>query len=247
VDHTGGHWPVLVDFFDREWWRRVWVRQEIAMSQQAVVLCGGGSVEWGDVAAICHWMKIFAADLDSKTRRFRARHRSGVYSGEDLEYFRQTLKTKGEVDFKTMLLHARDCEATDPRDKVFGILGMIGHSQDDIRIDYAQPVCEVAKQAFKKLVAMSNGLEAQIFSQNPNREQGIPLWAPNLCAPFIAPPSRLKSQSSSPYAATRGSTESYEFLEDGITLRVQGMIFDSIQNVSEMPVRSKNMTPDHLE
>ena len=26
VDPTGGHWPVLVDFFDRPCWRRVWVR-----------------------------------------------------------------------------------------------------------------------------------------------------------------------------------------------------------------------------
>lgn len=26
VDYTGGYWPVLVDFFDRPWWRRVWVR-----------------------------------------------------------------------------------------------------------------------------------------------------------------------------------------------------------------------------
>ena len=24
--YTGGHWPALVDFFDRPWWRRVWVR-----------------------------------------------------------------------------------------------------------------------------------------------------------------------------------------------------------------------------
>ena len=26
IDYNGGHWPVLVDFFDRPWWRRVWVR-----------------------------------------------------------------------------------------------------------------------------------------------------------------------------------------------------------------------------
>ena len=26
IDYTGGHWPVLVDFFDRPWWRRIWVR-----------------------------------------------------------------------------------------------------------------------------------------------------------------------------------------------------------------------------
>jgi hypothetical protein len=26
VEPGSGHWPVLVDFFDRPWWRRVWVR-----------------------------------------------------------------------------------------------------------------------------------------------------------------------------------------------------------------------------
>ena len=26
TNYNGGHWPVLVDFFDRPWWRRVWVR-----------------------------------------------------------------------------------------------------------------------------------------------------------------------------------------------------------------------------
>lgn len=186
MDHTGGHWPGLVKFFDEDWWRRVWVRQEIAMSQQAVVLCGSGSVRWEDVAAACHWMKIFAADLDSKTRTYGPKFRSGAYSGEDLDYFRQTLKAKGEVNFETMLLHARDCESTDPRDKVFAILGMIGDSQDDIPVDYAQHVSEVAKRAFKKLVSMRNGLEALVFSQNLNCEQGIPSRAPNLCASFSA-------------------------------------------------------------
>ena len=32
VDYTGGHWPALVDFFDRPWWRRVWVRYVLRFS-----------------------------------------------------------------------------------------------------------------------------------------------------------------------------------------------------------------------
>ena len=32
VDYTGGHWPALVDFFDRPWWRRVWVRYVLKYS-----------------------------------------------------------------------------------------------------------------------------------------------------------------------------------------------------------------------
>lgn len=32
VDYTGGHWPALVEFFDRPWWRRVWVRYVLRYS-----------------------------------------------------------------------------------------------------------------------------------------------------------------------------------------------------------------------
>lgn len=32
VDYSGGHWPALVDFFDRPWWRRVWVRYVLSHS-----------------------------------------------------------------------------------------------------------------------------------------------------------------------------------------------------------------------
>ena len=32
IDYTGGHWPALVDFFDRPWWRRVWVRYVLRCS-----------------------------------------------------------------------------------------------------------------------------------------------------------------------------------------------------------------------
>jgi hypothetical protein len=49
--------------------------------------------------------------------------------------------------------------------------------------------------------------------------------------PFSAQPSRLKGQPLSLYVATRGSVESYDFPEDGITLKVRGMIFDVIEQV----------------
>lgn len=32
VDSSGGRWPALVDFFDRPWWRRVWVRYVLSHS-----------------------------------------------------------------------------------------------------------------------------------------------------------------------------------------------------------------------
>lgn len=247
VDHTGGHWPALVQFFDRDWWQRVWARQKVVVSRDAIVLSGPLSVPWTDVAATCHWLKVWTADLDNKTKRYGACHRSGVYADEDLEYFRQTSKTKGKLDFDTMFVHARNFQATDPRDKVYAILGLLGDDAKDVVVDYSLPIGEVAKQAFKKLVSTNNRPEALIFSQNTSREQGITSWAPNICSSFNAQPSRLKGQSSSIYAAAKGSVEKFSFLADGSTLSVKGLIFDTIKKVAKPPTTNSNkITPNQL-
>lgn len=219
------------------------------MSQVAIVQCGDRTVDWIHVAAISHWLKVWIPDLDEKSRRWRPQsNRSGAYSGEDLEYFRQTLMLKGEIEFETMLNHARNCESSDPRDKVYSILGMTGDAANDICVDYYQPVCAVAIQAFRKQASRSKSLDALIWSQNPDRQDSTPSWAPNLCSPFSIQPSRLKGKSSSLYAAA-GSVrrkEQYTFLEDGITLSVQGVaIFDSIQHVS--PPALRQIMVSHLD
>ena len=234
-------------------------RQELAMSQQAVVQCGDSSVDWMDVAAISHWLKVWISDLDERSRRYRGKiwvgrewipdpmvkpgtlditnHRSGAYTGEDLEYFRQTLAARGEIDFETMLIHARDCESSDPRDKVYSILGLTPGAASDIKVDYTLPVSAVAVQAFRKQAWDSLSLDALIWSQNPGSQDSIPSWAPNLYSPFSIQPSRLKGKASSLYAASGPGQrdEQFEFLEDGYTLRVFGVIiFDVVQHLSPM-------------
>ena len=114
------------------------LRQELAKSQRAVVQGGNGTVDWIDVAAISHWLKVWITDLDEKSSRYRGKvwlardqwlpdpvwkpgllqitdHRGCAYTGEDMEYFRQTLAAKGKIEVETMLIHARNCESSDPR------------------------------------------------------------------------------------------------------------------------------------
>ncbi|KAL8855592.1 MAG: hypothetical protein Q9178_007784 [Gyalolechia marmorata] len=227
-----GFWYNLVMFFDQDWWRRVWVRQEIAMSQSASVFCGESIIDWEDVAAVSHWVKLFT-DLDEKTRDMAGKHRSGAYSGEDMQYFRQTLQRNGYLDFQRMLVHARDCEATNPRDKVFAILGMVTDHRD-MPVDYNLTPAEVAKLAFRRLAILNCGLDALIFSQNPECKEGIPSWAPNLFSGFSAQPSRVAGLASSLYKAGGNSGgPSYTFSSDGTTLSTNAIIFDSIKELSQ--------------
>ena len=227
----GGYWPALVRFFDQDWWRRVWVRQELAMSKKATVFCSEHSVDWEDVAAMAHWVSLFTQDLDEKTKSWGAKHRSGAYSGEDFEDFRQTLQRGGSLDLQSMLIHARNCETTDPRDRVFAVLGMVEDFQS-IHIDYDSSPAEVAQSAFKALANANGGLEALIFSQNPDRTEGIPSWAPNISAEFSAQPSRLRGISSSLYAAS-GRSEHAKYRFDVSTLAVDVRIFDYSLEISQ--------------
>ena len=237
-------------------------RQELAMSQRAVVQCGDKTIEWTDVAAISHWLKVWNPDLDEKFRRWRGRiehldgktgrrgnNPSGAYSAEDLEYFRQTLASKGEIELETMLIHARNCESSNPRDKVYSILGLTGDTASGIVIDYSLPVSTVAIQAFRKQAYQSKSLDALIWSQNPSRQESIPSWAPNLCSPFSIRPSRLKGKSSSLYAAGGyvQRKERYAFLEDGVTLSIKGAtIFDSIKHISPITSASRLLADAEL-
>ncbi|KAL8871036.1 MAG: hypothetical protein Q9174_003057, partial [Haloplaca sp. 1 TL-2023] len=230
-EYAKSYWPALVRFFDQDWWRRVWVRQELAMSKQATVFCSEHSVDWDDVAAMAHWVSLFVQDLDEKTKSLGAKHRSGAYSGEDLEDFRQTLRGGGQLDLQSMLIHARDCETTDPRDRVFAVLGMVAGCQP-IRIDYDLSPAEVAQSAFKALVNANHGLEALIFSQNPDRMKGIPSWAPDIYAQFGAQPSRLRGISSSLYGAS-GMSEHANYRFDASKLAVDVRIFDQSLKLSQ--------------
>jgi hypothetical protein len=71
------------------------------MSQHALVLCGDYSVDWKDVAATLSLDQGLCPQTSiQRPGNTGASHRSGVYNGENLEYFWQTLKTKGELDFE---------------------------------------------------------------------------------------------------------------------------------------------------
>lgn len=96
--------------------------------------------------------------------------------------------------FSEVLQMRRRTQATDPRDKVFSILGVCKDdhtsafpapppSSKEVEIDYTRSVADVYKGSAKHLIKHNLNLDVLSACQNPQRLNGIPSWAPDWSVP----------------------------------------------------------------
>ena len=100
-----------------------------------------------------------------------------------LESIRNSLPFPHE-SLHSLLLLARSSEATDPRDKVYGILGLLNKIPDRLSIDYDQTVEEVYIGIVKLLSEQSKRLDflSWVEERDPSfssKEFKLPSWAPS--------------------------------------------------------------------
>ncbi|KAH8891716.1 HET-domain-containing protein, partial [Thozetella sp. PMI_491] len=119
----------FTNLLERPWFRRVWIIQEAASARSATVLCG-----WHSVPA-----RTFA----------RLPSLMGLSKGPDVTHYQPVLdmmlaRNHSRSDARsttssiaTLLKEFRASEATDPRDKVYALLGIASDARDSsLRPDY---------------------------------------------------------------------------------------------------------------
>jgi hypothetical protein len=108
---------LLCPLFEAPWFQRVWVIQEYIMSMAAEVFWGNASFRFdllGKAATrvLSDYYPLFAHYEASK----------GLYSCYDIYEMRQDLG-KTNTFYQTLML-SKDRQATDPRDKIFALVGL---------------------------------------------------------------------------------------------------------------------------
>ena len=109
----------LHSIFDRSWFRRVWVIQELAVSRQALLICGIHTIEWDTVEfaykrSLSRWGMDDYLDMLSRQRQIYQRR-------------------KPQEPAK-LILAAAGSEATDSRDRIYVMLGLqvVSHTEDEL-------------------------------------------------------------------------------------------------------------------
>ncbi|KAI0546654.1 heterokaryon incompatibility protein-domain-containing protein [Xylaria curta] len=187
-------WDALRSLFvESDIWHRVWVMQEIACAPKILLVLGGETLEW----------EVIASFLDSESYP-DAYH--GPFHHNDYEYWinetfahiqviehQRRISREMSMGRQSRLLDVlarfRYTAATDPRDKIYGLLGLASDSHGVIP-DYEKSVKDVYIDFFQTHV--NETCQLDLLCQNPwgNRTHSssntgfdLPSWCPDFFSP----------------------------------------------------------------
>lgn len=181
--------------FERRWFSRVWVLQEIRLAREAVVVCGDMTVNWDSFRAFRYWNPntkwVEQLPYVVESSVFRLPRWSGEAMPSLLPYPKRLIKK---------LTASRKCDATDPRDKLYAILPLLDWEEQniyrirqkcsdadhnrgglDLTVDYHLSPTHVFTQLARQLIdAVGLSLLSHVVSTTAM--PGLPSWAPDWSA-----------------------------------------------------------------
>ncbi|KAI0858875.1 hypothetical protein F4860DRAFT_287955 [Xylaria cubensis] len=153
----------LSDLFRRKYFSRIWIIQEIVSAPQVKVNCGTGSVDWRLLVASTpmsiplNWIQGF---------------RDGVATG------RPTNAYHGPEGLLQLLRDTADSECSDPRDKIFALLGLVrGLDLEGITADYDLTYVQVYTGLAAYLIRNHGYIE--LIMMGTKGDASLPSWVPN--------------------------------------------------------------------
>ena len=182
VEDDAATWEDIALFFERPWFSRVWIVQEVALASKVLVYCGGWKLSWDDLfeaLRICiHERPGFLEDQHPKPGR---RARAASYA---LGILRQTYSNPyihHRYDLLQLLELCSYAESTEPRDKLFALLSLASDAGDPmLDPDYESPLEDVMLRYAQVFVERGNAMDLLYRAgTSKNSLPGCPSWIPD--------------------------------------------------------------------
>ncbi|KAI1773429.1 HET-domain-containing protein [Hypoxylon cercidicola] len=225
--NTPVHWKALGLLFERRWFGRAWVVQELVLARSTIVWCGDYTFDWDSMVHVSDFMAKRAPVNNASSPSYKkpaklAAIKKGVLDGE------------GNVLLHS-LIRCRTYDAKDDHDKVYSLLGLAKRSDQDypdyLNPDYQRDVAKVFTDIAKYIIGCSDDLhilahaEGDQFSRTP----GLPTWVPDWS---VKKDLGLRITGYARYEAA-GTLPCIKSILDGDTLALRGFELDTITRIGE--------------
>jgi hypothetical protein len=168
-------------FLSRPWWSRVWVVQEVVVAQDVVVVWGAEALNWEVCAAAVHAAVHYSDFVPFDEERFWM-PKGGHYRAHAIVWARLRFQHGREVSLFNLLNEFSDHDATDPRDKVYALLGLVvGDYSGQVEPDYMTSWEVVYGEVVANIVLWEGNMDPLAYCSGvgAKRRQGLPTWVPD--------------------------------------------------------------------
>jgi hypothetical protein len=178
----------------RPWFTRMWTLQEAILAKDAYLLCGEHSSRWDEVVAsfeIFEWMILYAS-IEPKDKQIMTLV-GDIYSHlTHWVLIRSSYENDGRKGLALLVAllwtaATRSIQATDPRDRIYGLLGLvIEQERGRIPVDYSKDTTlgKVLFHVSKALIEM-HGPDVLTYIQQSNISPPLISWVVDWTMPLI--------------------------------------------------------------
>ncbi|EKG20898.1 Heterokaryon incompatibility [Macrophomina phaseolina MS6] len=231
----------------RSYWGRMWIRQEIILAKDVAIYCGSEKMHWSESIQVCTVFRKMLGIPGMQQRmsaftRFRGFERSRV----DVGYQKDGMWLLKELG------SSRPSFSTDPRDKVFGLLGMFQQRppSDAYRLqpNYGLNFSEVCLEVFRYCVFAESGtprgeqcLNILCSSRPALSNAAFPSWLADWSAHKTPKPIHTVSTWALPGYARASNDEpaKAKLSPDGRRLKCKGLRIGRVRDVGRSEKRMK--------
>ncbi|KAL3422617.1 heterokaryon incompatibility protein [Phlyctema vagabunda] len=178
-------------FVDLDVWNRVWVMQEISCAPRVVLILGRKTLDWEILAGFLgrnnHSDAFHSAFHHTLYERDAVSTFSGIQVIEHQRDIVRSMRNGYTSKLLDVLARFRYTRATDPRDKIYGLLGLASDTMG-VGVDYSKSVRDVFVDIFRAYTDTTQNLDLLCQSQWGVSDVSIsgerlPSWCPDFSRP----------------------------------------------------------------
>lgn len=234
--------------FRRPYWRRVWIIQEVSVSENVIIYCGKASRKW-DTLEFAFKAIIALKDKDeglAQDFRFVEDYFLTLYR------FRLAMTQDRPLDLLSALNRSGSTLATCPRDRVFALLGITVDGKSYISDpNYKQDDRSIFIDMAKSRLFHTRDLDIICLkAYSPSNPRDLPSWVPDWLNLGQIFPSRMteylsghgtenfvinaygKSPFGHPATFNASANSTAPFRMEGSTLSVRGIFLDTVDGLT---------------
>ncbi|KAJ4256913.1 hypothetical protein NW762_009009 [Fusarium torreyae] len=269
-DYSAEYWHPVAKIFRNQYWRRLWIQQELIMAPDIRVYCQGHLLDglqllgfaarlsedytkYGEEKQKVAMELQILINLDLEAGFTHSVLAAKCYHARERSSRRVELITREEKprhrssDLMDWFLDATDLEMSEPRDRVYGILGISLRDEglESFDINYDLPVAAVYSQVFDFYIRETNRLLFLCFFQLPDRP---PTTGPKITAPTWMPTEHVMLMTALAASDACGPTLAFNarICPETLVLSVEGHHLDSISCVTDIDTLEKPLLSEWL-